>query len=156
MGDDLIDQMFSAVDEYYPGSKRTRRPVAEPEVKVHDLQGWDSRPYYKTMPNGQSMELFTLGALASALGRPIITVRDWTKKGYLPKAPYRLPSKPDKNGDIHHGRRLYSRAMIESAVEIFGKAGLLGGSRVEWSNHQAVPQELSEAWDKLRANNIGN
>lgn len=154
---DFIDDMFSQVDEYYPGSKRKRRQVTpKPETHIADLQEWDSRAYTKTMPNGQDMEMFTIGALAIALGRPIITIRDWTKKGYLPKAPYRLPSKPDKHGETHHGRRLYSRRMIESAVEIFGRAGLLGQTRVEWSHHQLVPQELAETWNNIRVEELEN
>ena len=155
MSNDLIDDLFSEFEEFYPGSKRKRRQTEEPEKRVVELKSWDSRPYYKTMPNGQDMEMFTLGALADALGRPIITVRDWTKKGYLPAAPYRLPSKPDKNGDIHKGRRLYSRRMIESAVGIFGEAGLLDELRVEWSHYQQVSNDIAEVWDKIRTEELG-
>lgn len=157
MSDDFIDSLFSEVDEYYPGSKRKRRPAEPVKAKASlDLQDWDTKSYSKTMPNGQDMEMFTIGALALALGRPIITIRDWTKKGYLPSAPYRLPAKPDKNGDTHQGRRLYSRRMIESAIEIFDKAGLLDKVRVEWSNHQQVSQELAETWNKIRVEELEN
>ena len=148
--EDFIDELFSAVDEYYPNSKRKRKAVVKDVPKVKDLDAWDSRPYVKTMPNGKDMELFTLGALATALGRPIITVRTWTNNGQLPQPPYRLPSKPDKNGHMHAGRRLYSRAMVESAVELFQRNGLLHLDRIEWLQHQQVTQDLAEVWTNLR------
>jgi hypothetical protein len=149
--EDFIDELFSAADEYYPGSKRKRRDTEKKTRSDLEIKSWDSRPYVKPLPNGKDIELFTLGALAEALGRPIITVRHWTKEGYIPQAPYRLPAKEDKNGTLRKGRRLYSRAMIEAAVEIFDKNGLLDLIRVEWSNHQRVVLDISEAWDKLRA-----
>jgi hypothetical protein len=153
MNEDLIEELFASTDEYYPGSKRKRKA---PEVKVlaEVPTGWDSRPYIKTMPNGQDVEMFTIGALADALGRPIITLRAWMKDGYLPMSPYRLPSKVDKHGEMRQGRRLYTRPMIEAAIEVFNSSGLLGVNRVDWSVHQHVPQELAEAWDKIRAKEI--
>jgi len=150
MTEDFIEQALSTLDEYYPGSKRKRKEkpvVKEVEVPV----GWDSRPYTKTMPNGKDIEMFTLGALAHALGRPLITLRVWMKEGYLPRAPYRLPDTVGKDGVARKGRRLYSRRMIEAAVEIFNSNGLFGVSRVEWSLFRHVPEELDEAWNKIRA-----
>lgn len=150
MSEDFIDQTFASLDEYYPGSKRKRKEApVKPEVP--DTAGWDSRPYIKTMPNGQDVEMFTIGALADALGRPIITLRAWMKAGYLPLSPYRLPSKVDKHGELRQGRRLYTRRMIEAAVEIFQSNGLLGTNRVEWSLHQRVPLDIAEAWSNIRA-----
>lgn len=150
MSEDLIDQLFASADEYYPGSRRKRKV---PEVKVVQevSADWDSRPYIKTMPNGQDVEMFTIGALADALGRPIITLRAWMKEGHLPMSPYRLPSKVDKHGEMRQGRRLYTRPMIEAAIEVFRSNGLLGINRVDWVVHQHVPQELAEAWNNIRA-----
>ena len=101
------------------------------------------------LPNGKDVELFTVGALAQALGRPFVSIRVWNENGYLPKAPYRLPTKKNKHGEEHKGRRLYSRAMIEAAVAIFDKAGLLEVKRIEWSLHQQVSIELAEIWSKI-------
>jgi hypothetical protein len=151
--EDFIDEMFSAVDSYYPGSKRKRRET-ETKTQVDIVEKtWDARPYVKTLPSGEDVEFFTLGALADALGRPIVTLRDWMKKGHIPNAPYRLPAKEDKHGDVRKGRRLYSRDMIEATVEIFDKAGLLHLTKIEWSNHRQVSQDIAEAWDKLRVTN---
>ena len=147
--EDFIDEMFSAVDEYYPGSKRKRRDVEVVEKKVSEEKSWDSRPYVKTL-NGEDVEFFTVGALADALGRPVITVRTWTMEGQLPQSPYRLPPKADKNGEIRLGRRLYTRAMIEAAIEIFKANGLLYLNKIDWSKNRHIPEDVAEAWSKLR------
>ena len=149
MGEDFIDTTFSGLDTYYPGSKRKRRePKAPTAIQKGD---WDARPSINTLPNGKDVELFTVGALATALGRPFVTIRVWNENGYLPTSPYRLPTKKDKNGEDHKGKRLYSRAMIEAAVELFTKAGLLNVKRVEWSLHQRLINEIAEAWSKILA-----
>lgn len=149
MSDDFIDRSFADLDDFYPGSKRKRKEPVKPAINPEP--DWDAKPFIKTLPNGKDVELFALGALAAALGRPIITVRAWIKEGYLPASPYRLPTKKNKNGKDHLGRRLYSRQMIESAVEIFRKAGLLHLKRIEWPLHQRVSTDIAEAWTKLRA-----
>ena len=143
--------MFSDVDQYYPGSKRKRKPVVakKPEVEL-DLN-WDAKPIKKTLPNGRDLEMFTIGALAAALGRPVITIRAWIKEGYLPAAPYRLPSTKNINGKDHQGRRLYSRAMVEKVVEILRTVGLLEVKRIEWSLHRQVSNDIAEAWTQIRA-----
>jgi hypothetical protein len=154
MSDDFIESSFADLDVFYPGSKRKRR---EPKVvETRESQLWDSRPYLKTLPNGREIEMFTVGALANALGRPFITIRKWNEEGYLPSSPYRLPTKKNKNGDDHKGRRLYSRAMIETAVELFDKAGLLNVKRIEWSLHQKLVKELAEAWTNILAQETKN
>ncbi len=149
---DFIDSILSDLDEYYPNSKRKRK-VSVPktsEVKL-DLH-WDTKPYKKTLPNGNEVEMFTIGPLAAALGRPVITIRTWIKEGYLPASPYRLPAKKDSKGDDHQGRRLYSRAMVEAVIRLFDSAGLLNIKRIEWSAHRQLSNEIAEAWNNIRAN----
>ena len=152
MTDDLIDSTFADLDSYYPGSKRKRKPVVvkQPEIEVDT--NWDSKPVKKTLPNGRDLEMFTIGALAAAVGRPVVSVRAWIKEGYLPASPCRLPTKKDVNGKDHAGRRLYSRAMVEKLVEILDKAGLLHIKRIEWPLHRQVSLDIAEAWSQIRAN----
>ena len=151
MSDDLIESTFSDLDEFYPGSKRKRKVTEPKKREIEPLQGWDSKPYVKTLPNGRDVEMFTIGALAQALGRPVITIRTWIKEGYLPASPYRLPVKKNVRGEDQMGRRLYSRSMIETVIEYFGKAGLLHIKRIEWTEHRKLTNEIAEAWDKIRA-----
>lgn len=154
MTEDFIDQTFASLDDYYPGSKRKRREPKAPEVQP--AADWDSRPIQKVLPNGKAVDMFTLGALAGALGRPVITLRAWMKEGYLPASPYRLPAKTDKNGNQHLGRRLYTRPMIEAAVSVFQKAGLMDTKYVQWSSYRQVTEAIDEAWRTLRAEETGN
>jgi hypothetical protein len=147
MEDDLIDSAFAGLDVYYPGSKRKRRDVVKPEPKVQE--SWDSKPYIKTLPSGKDIEMFAIGALAQALGRPLITIRAWFKWGYLPESPYRLPTKKDKTGVDRKGRRLYTRPMIEAAISIFTRNGLMDNPRIDWSKHPTVAKEIADAWDNL-------
>jgi hypothetical protein len=151
MTEDFIDSTFADLDAYYPNSKRKRRDSASKAVEHVPIQQWDAKPQVKTLPNGKDVELFTVGSLAQALGRPFVSIRVWNENGYLPRAPYRLPTKKNKHGEEHKGRRLYSRAMIVAAVEIFAKNGLLDLKRIEWSLHQHVSIELAEAWVKILA-----
>lgn len=146
MTDDIIEKTFA--DLYYPNSKRKRREEKVIEVKSTP---WDSHPRPTVLPNGKEIDLFTIGALAEALGRPVITLKLWMDEGHLPTSPYRLPTKTDKNGKERAGRRLYSRSMIESAIEIFTKFGVLHVKRIDWSKYQKVTEKIAEAWEKSLA-----
>jgi hypothetical protein len=144
-GDDEIEKAFADL-EYVPGSKRKRR---EPDPKVSrrksgESNGWDSNPIMKTL-NGTETEVFTIGALALALEKTIVTIRLWERKGYIPRAPYRLRSKTLK-GQKTGGNRVYTRALIESAVNEFDRRGLLGAARVEWSQHDDLTETLVKTW----------
>lgn len=147
-----IAALFEGLDEFYPGSKTKRRgPETSPAKTSRSGNGpekWDDRPYVKYI-NGRERETFTLGALAAALDRPIVTVRLWTKKGYIPQAPYRLPTQTLENGRTQQGRRLYTRAMIEATVKAFHDHGVLNKLRVEWSEHRALSIELFETWTRI-------
>lgn len=150
MTDDLINNLFSDLDEFYPGSKRKRKTKVEQEPTETNLS-WDRNPKLRTLPNGKDVEMFTIGALATALGRPIITLRVWIKDGHIPQAPYRLPDKKNKYGGTHKGHRVYSRAMVESAIELFAQAGALHVKRVDWSKNQQLSDKIADAWNKIRA-----
>lgn len=154
MTDDLIESTFSGLDEFYPGSKRKRKAVVKKQPEVVPGTNWDSSSKLRTLPNGKDVEMFTIGALASALGRPIITIRNWIKEGHIPSAPYRLPSTKDVNGDVHAGKRLYSRAIIEKTLQLFEKAGVLETKRIDWAQHRQLSNELAEAWSEIRASEL--
>lgn len=151
MTDDFIEKAFADLDVYYPGSKQKRKEKPAPKQEVFPDSQWGSRPRVTTLPNGSEIEMFTIGAIASALGRPVITIRAWLKEGYLPAAPYRLPAKKNVHGEDHQGRRLYSRAMVEKVVELFDTAGLLYVKRIDWALHRQLSTEIAEAWSQIRA-----
>ena len=148
MAEDIIDSVIADLDNFYPGSKRKRRVTEEPKVK--EEVSWDANPQIKPLPDGRDIELFTVGALAQALNRPFITIRTWNQKGYLPTPPYRLPTKKNKNGVEHKGRRLYSRAMIEAAIALFAQFEVLHLPRIDWSTHRQLTVEIADAWTKIQ------
>jgi hypothetical protein len=148
---DEIDSLFSDLDTYYPGSKRKRREEKpKTKRKPKDESDWTTTAVFRKLPSGELHEFYQVGALAQALGRPLVTIRYWIKEGYIPQAPYRLSDKETKNGETQRGRRLYSRSQIEKAVELFGKAGLLDKTRIQWPNQQ-LTNALAEAWESIKA-----
>ena len=143
-----IEKAFADL-EYIPGSKKKRREP-DPKVsrrKVGETNGWDEHPITKTL-GGKETEVFTINALAKALEKSIVTVRLWERKGYIPRAPYRLRSKVLNNGKTG-GNRVYTRALIEVAIEEFSKRGLIGAERVEWSNLEDLTDALVMRWKEI-------
>lgn len=138
-----IESEFADLDNYYPGSRRKRRE--ESAVTTTKVETWDSRPTVKTY-NGVETEFFMPGALANALGKSVVTIRLWERKAYIPKAPFRLPGHTKAGKEIP-GKRVYTRPLIEIAIEEFGKRGLLGTARVEWKEHRDLTIALLERWN---------
>ena len=148
--EDSVDKLFSDLDEYYPGSKKKRRAV-DPKAKTKkptDEGSWDENPQVKTLPNGKMVELYSAGSLCQALGRPLVTLRLWERKGYIPRAPYRLKSIIVK-GERKPGWRMYSRAMIESAIVSFQSRNLIDAPRIDWNRYPDLSIELMENWTKI-------
>ena len=146
--DEEILKAFEGLDRA-PGSKKQRRastPVADKRRSkaMTGSNGWDANPIIKTI-RGVETEVFTIGALALALEKQIVTIRLWEKKGYIPGAPYRLRSK-SLNGKKVNGNRVYTRELIEIAIEEFERRGLLNSPRVEWSLHGDLTDVLVERW----------
>lgn len=146
MNEDMIDKLFFNPDDYYPGSKRKRRPARPVEDKPETEN--DVKYVTKTLPNGNTIELMSAGALAAALGRPLVTLRLWERKGYIPRAPYRLRSIV-VDGVKKPGWRMYSKAMVESIVESFRSRGLLEAPRIDWNKHRELSVEILESWTRI-------
>ena len=151
MSDDIIENLFGEVENLYPGSKRKRRSRAPEPVVATTGDGWDAKPVKKNVNvNGNLIDFYGIGAVATAVGRPIVTVRAWISNGYLPPSTYRLPSTKAKNGKEQKGYRLYSRRQIEVLVELLSKAGLFDKKRLQWPNQQ-LTSAIAEAWTNIRA-----
>ena len=147
-GEADILKSFEGLDRV-PGSKQKRREPSQLSEKrkkkvMGETNGWDSDPIVKSV-KGVETELFTISALALALEKEIVTIRLWEKKGYIPNAPYRLRSK-SLNGKKVNGNRVYTRELIEIAIEEFTARRLLGSARVEWKKHEDLTEALVRRW----------
>ncbi len=142
-GEDEILAAFADLD-FIPGSKKKRKAESATPKKRREETEWDSNPIMKTL-GGKEVEVFTIGALAQALEKSIVSIRSWEKKGYIPRAPYRLRAKT-LNGKKVSGNRVYTRRLIEIAVEEFSKRGLLGTARVEWTLHTDLTHAIVSLW----------
>ena len=144
---DLIDEMFSPEEEFYPGSRRKRRerPTEAPVVS-DDL--WREDFTTKTV-GGQELRLYTIGAFAEALGVSVVTIRRWTKRGHIPQAPYRLPSTMKVQGETVAGRRLYTAEVIDATVAIFRKHGVDPSQRVQFDQHPGLSMDIIDAWSAV-------
>lgn len=143
-----ILEAFAGLDKA-PGSKQARRPetsksVARRQQVMGESNGWDANPIIKIF-KGVETELFTVSALAQALEKKIVTIRLWERKGYIPAAPFRLRSK-ELNGKKVNGNRVYTRELIEIALQEFAARGLLGSARVEWSQLEDLTEALVRRW----------
>ncbi len=146
--EDEILRAFEGLDTP-PGSKKPRRPDNPEATKrrkkiLQESNGWDENPIVKVF-RGVETELFPIGALAQALEKSVVTIRSWEKRGYIPTAPYRLRSKT-LQGKTVSGNRVYTRELIEIALEEFSKRGLVGAARVEWSFHEDLTASIVARW----------
>lgn len=70
-----------------------------------------------TLPSGEKIELFYIGALASALGRSTNAIRKWEIAGVI----------PDPCFKDERGRRLYSQEQIDAIVKCAERAKIKQG-----------------------------
>lgn len=150
-GEDEILKAFEGLDRA-PGSKQKRREASGLSDKrrakvLGETNGWDANPIIKSL-RGVETEVFTISALALALEKQIVTIRLWEKKGYIPGAPYRLRSK-SLNGKKVLGNRVYTRPLIEIAIQEFETRGLLGSARVEWNQHEDLTEAIVSRWKEV-------
>jgi hypothetical protein len=92
-------------------------------------------PAWKTNPRlhqefsygGQVTRLYTIGALASALGKRPVTIRKWIRQGVIPEAGLKTQPITKTLGDA--GRRLFSEEQIEALIKIAKESGVWGEGR---------------------------
>ena len=92
---------------------------------------------------GTRTEFFTIGALARALSRKPVTLRQWEAAGQLPKSGWQDARIRGKGK-----RRLYTRAQAEAAIRIAAEEGILvetwrGVSKTRFRDR------LIKAWKEL-------
>ena len=92
-----------------------------------------------TLPNGDKIELFYIGALASALGRSTNAIRKWEISGVI----------PDPCFKDELGRRLYSQEQIDAIVRCAERAKIKQGLSIANTSFSTwVHKELAILRDK--------
>lgn len=148
---DTIDDQFAAMGErYYPGS--TRPIVRHQNRPLHtkaapSAADWDAKPR-KYVVGGTETEFFTVGQLATALGRQPVTIRKWEREGVIPKATFQAPG---KDGDPRGRRRLYSREQVEGMVRIAHEEGVLVSHQKPIKDTQFTPRVIA-LFERLAGN----
>lgn len=69
------------------------------------------------LPNGEEVDLFYIGSLASALGRSPNAIRKWEISGVIPDSCFR----------DSFGRRMYSQEQIDAIVQCAERAKIKQG-----------------------------
>lgn len=120
-------------DHLYPGNTPPRN--ASESFDNEDPDWLKSLPYQEMMVDktGQTKRFYTIGAVASALGKKPVTIRSWEQKGWLPQASYRTPPPQRQQipGKTPRGKRLYSQAQLEFLVEAYGNY-VLSPAKTNW------------------------
>ena len=134
---DDIDALDAVI---FPGGAPSRRARAErgapaPESLPPPEMSWDDHPQHKFEKylRGEKIEVFTVGALAEAIGVSTKSIYKWERQRILPPSRYRMEpprykQKPDVEvripGKSPAGRRLYTRAQIEAVIEAAHEANV--------------------------------
>lgn len=91
------------------------------------------------LPNGEMIELFYIGSLASALGRSTNAIRKWEIAGVI----------PDPCFKDEQGRRLYSQEQIDAIVRCAERAKIKQGLSIANTSFSTwVHKELAVLRDK--------
>ncbi len=122
MSDDDVDALDAVI---FPGGVPSRRALVErgappPETPASIELAWDNNPQHRFEKylHGEKVEVFTVGALAEALGVSTKAIYKWERQRVLPPSRYRAPEPQGKlPGKVPAGRRFYTRAHIEAVVE---------------------------------------
>jgi hypothetical protein len=151
---DDIDALFSDPPApTYPGSRQVVKSHLTKKsgikvmraIELFDPDTWGKATIKQV--GGRDVALYTIGALAKALDRPLVTIRMWESHGYIPIAPFHADHVPGKGGTT--GRRYYPKEAIVAALEEFHSRGLLGTRRIEWSEFPDLPVALADRWRKI-------
>jgi len=153
----VTDRDHDALDAViFPGGQPSRRARAErgappPETPAIPEPSWDDHPQRKFL-RGEEIEMFPVGALASAVGVTSKAIYKWERLRILPPSRYRTqaPKEGPIPGKQAAGRRLYTRAQIEAVIEAAHEAFVTmprrPGTRPDWKLFTAL---VVRSWKAL-------
>lgn len=131
MSDPLLDLLGDLPD--FPGKTPPKnRDSSKPRRLAEEEMNGARGKIYRI--KGEDVELFTVGELARAIGRRPVTVREWERRGWIPKPNYRTPAPKAEQipGKATKGRRLYTRDQVEFLVEAVSSFSLVNTNHPDW------------------------
>lgn len=133
---------------FYPGSKRKRHDVST-TTSTKTVADWELLATKKDyLMGGRRVHLYRVRALAVALGKSDITVRQWMRQGLLPNT-FRRPAADAEDVLKRGAHRMFTHEMIQSVVDSFARRDLLDSPRVEWSRYPDLPAEILASWQRI-------
>lgn len=157
---DPLDPFRELANQQFPGKRKpANRPAPLTEPAPESVSHWDESPVVRLF-GGQAREFFTIGHLAAALDRSVVTIRAWEKRGVLPQTPYRTPPPkgPERpstglGGTSSKGRRLWTRAQIEGVLQIAQECGVITDPKQRPPNEQFTARVTALFLDLMNKEN---
>ena len=129
---DVLDLFGDLPD--YPGRRLPKNRPDAPAARTGDP--FAGVPVKKMVIKGETREFYTVGQVATILGRSAHTIRKWERKGWIPPATYRT-AKSSGSALLNtqsRGYRLYSREQVELLLQGLELFNLDGGRNKDWQN----------------------
>lgn len=89
------------------------------------MRGWDKNPTEVEIGDGYLIKVFYRGALAKALNRKVVTIRQMERNGIICTPALQGP--PDRAG--RPGRWLYTHAQIQALIELATVEGVINPNK---------------------------
>jgi len=80
---------------------------------------------------GGKVAMHTIGVFSERVGKSIVTLRSWERKGFLPESPFRSS----------RGDRLYTDAMIDVV------AGIVAGRSIVQMDDEMAKAKIRQVWE---------
>jgi hypothetical protein len=148
---DVLD-LFGELPDF-PGKTKPKNLVEETTSKKNFDDPFAGVKKKTAVIKGEKVDLYTVGAAASVLGRTAATLRSWEFKGWIPPPKYRS-SKSSGSNSVNReekGYRLYSRAQVETLRNALEQNNLLGTRNSSWqitSNWLSFIEHIKANWPK--------
>lgn len=88
--------------------------------------------------------LYTIGALAEALGKSTVTIRRWIRAGVLPET--KLKTAPIEGTPGNSRRRLWTRDQVESVLRIGTETNMVGRRQPSPLSERLFRESVKALW----------
>lgn len=130
--------------KFIPGTNVRRPSKEEEEPEWYDDPRY-SRVYKVPTEDGEEpVRLYSIGALAAATGKQVVTVRKWIRLGIIPDSAMRTEAIPGTLKDA--GRRLWTKEQIEAIVRIGVEEQVIGRTRAKKFSETNFEARIRTLW----------